>query len=270
MKLKTFTLLKHKTYLLSATVLVLAGIFCAAPAYSQVDHFYGIKQKGFSLNLGGGVTVLNSNWSTNPPSYEALLGLDYNFTQYLSLGIEGQYGQVAGKDNTKKAVLYYAKTINTFTGGNLNLKVALGQFVSFVPKNGFQDAIKRIYVGAGIGSIMSDVKLTDHRYDQFASNAPAFGNGKTIQTPMKSVSSDPASVTGTGNATYVPVNFGTYIALRGLLGYDKLELNPNFQYNFVQSKVFDGYQPNAVKDPFIPVNGNQAFYVISLALKYKF
>src|SRR5260370_1204794 len=74
----------------------------------------------------------------------------------------------------------------------------------------------------GFGALTSSIILTD-RTDGLV--VPSDG-----EIVLKT--SSQYSKTRTGTFYVVPINFGTNIDLRGLWGNDKVELNPNFQYNF--------------------------------------
>lgn len=263
MKLKTFTFLKHKTYLFSFIVLMLGSILCSLPAFSQVDYYYGLNKKGIRVGVGVGVSMLQSNWSSNPPGGTGLVSLDYDLNPYFSIGFQGQFGTLSGKDADGK--LYFYSTDVIFGGGNLNFKVALGQFYDFKTTSSLQDIVKRIYIGAGVGEVYAQSTLKTHTDGK---GLPDITNGLVLPNTK------PTSTGFKGSATFtaVPVNFGTNIALRGFLGSDRVELNPNLQYTFVISPLFDGYQPNSVDNPasYIKQNGDQAYFVGSLTLRFKF
>lgn len=263
MKLKTFTFLKHKTYLFSFIVLMLGSILSALPAFSQVDYYYGLNKKGIRFGVGAGVSILKSNWSANSPGGTGLVSLDYDLNPYFSIGLQGQFGTLSGKDADGK--FYYYSTAVVFYGGNLNFKVALGQFYDFKTSCSLQDIVKRIYLGAGVGEVYAESTLKNHTDGQGLSditNGLILPNAKPTSTGIK----------GSGTFTAVPVNFGTNIAIRGFLGSDRVELNPNLQYTFVLSPLFDGYQPNSIDNPasYINKNGDQAYFVGSLTLRFKF
>ncbi len=251
MKIAFTTFFRHKIYLFSFFVLTTAGLFSSLPAYSQMDFNYGINKKGFRLGLGAGGTLLQTYWGSTPISPAAVLDLDYNTNPFFSVGLNVQYGLLVGIDNQKHYA--YLKSTNTYTAASLNFKVALGQISHFHSSNGFTDAIKRIYLGSGVGAVNSKVVLAD-RYDGLFVNT---------DTEVLLARSSPYSNIRTGTFLLIPINFGTNIALLGIWGNDNLEINPNFQYNLVMSKVFDGMQPN-------DKSGNGGYGIFSLSLKYKF
>jgi hypothetical protein len=274
MKLKTLPFLKHKTYLFSFMVVMLGSILSSLPAYSQVDYYYGLNKKGLRLGIGAGAGILMSNWTSDPVTPAGLLSLDYDLNPYFSIGLQGQFGQLKGIDAENK--LFYQQTAVTYYGGNLNFKVAVGQFSDFRSRSALTDALKRLYIGVGVGEIYAQVALSKYQ-----------------QTPKPGIASltDPNGIAGSypgydltlgktnpsGTSLYIPISFGTNISLRGFGGSDKFELNPNFQYNMVQNAYFDGYQPSTLD--YTPTNGlyffvkkspNQAFFLGSINLRYKF
>ncbi|WP_448698026.1 hypothetical protein ACFGVR_14490 [Mucilaginibacter sp. AW1-3] len=260
---------KHKIYLISPLLVIVFGLFCSMPAYSQVDYSYGISKKGFRLGVGVGVSQLHSNWSASSIGAAGVLNLDYDINPYFTIGLESNFGQLGGTDAENK--LYIQKTSVIFASGSLAFKVALGQFSDFKTKNAFQDAMKRLYIGVGIGEVYSNVTLTPHTDGKGLSDINVSGLANGVLIPKYKQTSK-GTFTGNGTFVQIPISFGTNIALRGFLGNDKVELNPNFQYIFVQSPYFDGYQPNSKPqtNPLIGVNGNQAYFVGSLALRFKF
>lgn len=278
MKLKTFTFLKHKTYLFSFIALMLGSILCSLPAYSQVDYYYGINKTGVRVGIDVGAAVLQSNWSGSPIGYGGHINLDYDINLFTSIGLQGTFGMVSGEDVKNK--LAFTKDAVGFGGGSIGFKVAVGQFSNFEATTKLKEALKRIYIGAGVGMVFANADLTPHSDGKGLATltVPTLAYGKLGSSVIQTSGNNPQHFKGGDPYPFVPINIGTYIALRGLLGNDKLELNPNFQYNLVLSPLFDGYQPNSVT---IPANisatgttrdpsGNQAFVMITLGLRYKF
>ncbi len=259
MKITITKFSKNKNYLFSLFVFTSLSIFCSLSAYSQIDYYYGLNKKGFRVGIGGGATILQSNWSDNPVGGAGILKLDYDFNPYLSIGIEGQYGMLSGVDAGHR--LYYPKVIDTYFTGNINFRIALGEITHFDSSNGWSDAVKAIYLGSGAGFINTSVKLYDHDTNRSNDNSSA-----KLQKGAKEHSG--GYIASSAGFIVIPVNLGTNIALPGLFGNDKVVLNPNFQYNFVNSPLFDGYQPNT-NPANGPVSGNQAYKIFSLTLKYK-
>jgi len=276
MKLKTLPFFKHKTYLFSFMVIMLGSILYSQKAYSQVDYYYGINKKGLRVGLGLGAGQLQSYWTTSSIGVSARLNIDYDISLFTSIGIEGTFGTFSTADATPTPKLYFASNNLMYMGGSLGFKVALGQFADFSTTNKLQEALKRLYIGAGAGIVMTTADLTPYAAGGPISTPTA--DGKTGANVKQTSGGNPQHFKGSDPYPFVPLNLGTYIALRGLLGNDKLELNPNFQYNMVLDPLFDGYEPN--QREIQVVNGpntitykktsNPSYGIFSIGLRYKF
>ncbi|WP_295647938.1 hypothetical protein [uncultured Mucilaginibacter sp.] len=177
--------------------------------------------------------------------------MSYDFSQYFGLMAEGQYGSMTGVDGTN--TFTYSQSANTFEAASVSLRFSLGLLTNFPSKNGFTDAIKRGYLSLGYGDLFSDVVLTK------ASNVALRGTTVTLyQTGATTYKS-----TKIYSTSMIPMSIGTYIALPGVWGDDKIELNPNIQYSLFREAFADGYQPT-------PNSTNGGYVLISVSLRYKF
>jgi hypothetical protein len=225
-----------------AVLFLIINILGVKQASAQVDHFYGLNNSGFRIGIGGGVGTLITHYNSNPPSPVGIGSLDYDFSPYLSIGLEAQGGVLKGVDNLHH--LYYKTSTDNYLDANINFRVAVGFFDNFYASNAFQDAVKRIYLGAGFGRIRTSNKFTYN--DDLASYGPESTVAKV-------------------QATAFPFNVGTNIDLPGVLGLDRLSLNPNFQFTYVDSYYLDGYRTSVEHSHL------KGFYnLTSIKLKYKF
>src|ERR1700744_2004340 len=125
--MKTFTTyFSPRIFTLSVFLFSAALLFSSLPAYSQIDFFYGKNTHGLRLGVGGGAAVLITHYNDNPPQGVLTGTLDYNFNPYLSVGFEGQYGQLKGIDDHNPHHLYYTSSTNKYKAANFNIKVAVG------------------------------------------------------------------------------------------------------------------------------------------------
>jgi hypothetical protein len=247
------TKLKKSRFALTLLLFSIVGTLSTQSAYSQIDYTYGVLKKGFRLGVGGGVSILATHFDKNPPGADFKIIADYDFNPYTSIGIEGDFGELAGTDTKNK--YYYPKVKGMYQAGDLNLKVGVGQFYDFEADNTLLEALKRIYLGVGGGMVHSGIK-PDYNFQN--PNAPG---------PQK---------VPTTNTIYplACAYFGTKIDLP-IASSNRLELNPNFKYVYVASQVFDGYLPYG---PPLASSPNQFssnkvqdyYFVVSLSLKYKF
>ena len=242
MPLLTLNLYCFKGGKLFFAVAIVLTILCNLPAYAQIDYSFGRNTSGLRLGAGVGVTQLNSRYSENPHIGCFIGTLDYEFNPCFSMGVEGQIGTLQGIDNATPPTQYYHASTNDFQSINFNMKFGLGLISDFRPLNKFQDIVKRTYIGIGAGlmhnhiAFSSDTSLTD-----------------TYTTDIKTW----------GYTPIIPINIGTFIDIGNVLGYDRLEINPNFQFTYVNSPYGDGFKLND--------NNVKTFYsLLSLTVKLKF
>lgn len=233
-------IIKYKTNVLSA-LLILVSLFCYLPAHCQLDYSYGKNNSGIRIGVGAGLSTLLTHFNKNPLKPVYMGSLDYDINPYLSFGFEGQYGTLQGIDDVNH--LQYASSTNKYKAANFNIKVALGQFDDFDSKNAFQDALKRIYLGAGAGVIKNNITLEP------GNNPAAIPYGEPELH---------------GHYLTLLGNLGTNIDLPGVLGSDRLTINPNYQVTYINSLYSDGF----ISSQYSHLKG---FYnLMSIKLKYKF
>jgi hypothetical protein len=224
-------------------LIALTAIFSSTPAYSQIDFFYGKNNKGLRIGGGGGLAVLATHYNSNPPQLALVGSIDYNFNPYLSIGVEGQYGTLKGVDDHSPHHLYYTSSTNKYATASFNVKAGLGLITDFYSENAFQDAVKRLYIGAGYGVMHKSITFTTDP----TLAATQYGDTQRY-----------------GYIPVIPFNFGTYIDLPNVLGYDRLEINPNFQFTYIPSMYADGFISSSASH----LKG--FYHITSVAIKLKF
>ncbi|EHQ25827.1 hypothetical protein [Mucilaginibacter paludis] len=237
----------HTTFKIFITTLI-TTLFFSVSGYCQLDYNYGLNTKGFRLGIGGGGTVLQTHFAQNPIKPLFVANLDYDFNPYLSIGVEYQKGTLHGDDS--KGYLFVKSSDIEFSAVNLNLKVSVGQFVNYQTSTVLGEAIKRFYAGVGIGGISEPLKTKKFQYNLANRPDPTFSS-ETKKNPIY---------------VAIPLNFGTNINLRGLFGMsDKFELNPNYQFTYVNTYYLDGFRTSTTNSHL------KGFYnALTLSLKYKF
>jgi len=218
------------------------GILSTLPAYCQIDDSYAKNNSGLRLGAGGGITQLATHYNQNPAIGCFIGTLDYEFNRYFSAGIEGQIGTLQGVDNNSSSGLYFHSSTNDYKSINFNLKFGLGLISDFTAENKFQDAVKRLYIGFGAGVMKSNIAFT-------------YNNSITeVYYDVKPY----------GYVGIVPLNVGTFIDIGNILGYDKIEINPNVQFTYIASPYPDGFKSSADSQLM-------GFYtLLSLTAKLKF
>lgn len=238
---QSITTTTYKFYILAFFITAFINLSVSNKAYSQLDYYYGLNKSGFRIGAGFGIAQLNTHFSDNPYIATYIGSLDYDFNPYFSIGLEAQHGTLQGIDGVNR--LHYLSSIDTYNSGTFNVRVAVGQFDDFDAKNGFEDAVKKIYLGVGIGAIRASNELVDHASTNVGIYSGPVPKGKYL---------------------LIPFNAGTNIDLPGVLGLDRLSINPNYQFNYVNSLYLDGFQSTKT-------SSLKGFYnIISVKLKYKF
>jgi hypothetical protein len=243
MKILSSKCSKYKIFILSIAVFACSQVLFVSTANAQIDFYYGKNPKGLRIGGGVGFTTLFTHYSSYPIGLSFVGDLDYAFNPYFSIGINGQHGTLKGTDNTGN--FHYKSSTDSYMSGSINIKAGLGLITDFNAKNGFQDALKRLYIGVGVGKIQTDIT-----FDESAT--------------VKVVNTDADAVQKKGTYNTYSMYVGTYIDLPGIWGTDKLEICPNYQLNKVDTYYLDGY---------ISKSGSQlkGFYIInSISIRYKF
>ncbi|WP_448702727.1 hypothetical protein ACFGVR_10275 [Mucilaginibacter sp. AW1-3] len=239
-KLKAFNYATRQV--LTSIILILIGISGTKSAYCQIDNSYGKNSSGLRIGAGGGITQLATHYNENTLIGCFIGTLDYEFNPYFSAGIEGQIGTLQGIDNNIPGHLYFHSSTNDFKSINFNLKFGLGLINDFSPENKFQDAIKRLYIGIGGGVMKSNI---------------AFSRDTSITNSYYDVKPY-------GYVPIIPLNIGTFIDINNIFGYDRVEINPNYQLTYIASPYPDGFKSSADSQL-------KGFYsLLSITIKLKF
>lgn len=224
--------MRYKTLTLS--LLLVATCFVGR---AQVQYIPASIHR-LSLSLGGGVTNLFGDLQTRVFKPAARGNFDYNFTPFISAGVEGQYGMFGGGDLSgagKDGGLY---SESNYWAVMANVRAGLGQILP-TPENKFSELVGGIYLGTGVGFVKSDVRAIKN-------NSFVVNNG---------------SITYSADDVVIPINLG----INADLPIYRLGINLNFQYNIGTSDDLDGYTFNVKTN-----TDNDAYSFVSLAVRYYF
>jgi hypothetical protein len=197
-----------------------------------------------SVGAGAGITQSFGDLAKHDRGLAGYGTFDYLFTPFVSLGIEGQVGEINGGDVFNDP--HNRQFINSYKAFSINGKLYLGAVIDY-GRTGFTNAIKGLYVGAGAGVLMNKMryvarqKLTDPSYT----------------FPGKDSS----------NELLVPLNIGIAFNFMDRYGYYKYGVNFNYQANVTLGEGMDGYDDSPLKFK----SGNPDIYTyFSIGLKYHF
>jgi hypothetical protein len=199
---------------MSAIIYMAMTCFGSNKATAQVEYIPAAAHP-FSLSLGGGFTNMYSSITKKNFQPAGVGDFSYNFTPYISVGIEGQRGYLAeGENDNIKVGPEYSKSI--FYAANVNARVGLGQWLD---KNNYvTQTLGGLYLGTGVGYLNNSVL-----------------NVKYIYVP-----DDNNTITYKTQTIIVPFNVG----LNEDLPIYKMGVNINWQYNFTNVNGLDGFNFN--------------------------
>lgn len=200
------------------SVLALCVISFFSAAQNQVPLY--------SIGIGAGFTQsFTDAYSRNvnlKPSVQTTF--DYNFNQFTTAGIELQGGKVSGGINPvdDRSITSPRYFDSKYAAAFINGKMQLGQLIKN-PNSGFLNAVKRIYIGAGLGLIGND---HDDRID--VENSA--GNESTYTVNYKSMD------------MIIPLLTGINFYVKDMYRETRLIINLNLQVNMLPYDLMDGYE----------------------------
>jgi hypothetical protein len=217
-------------------------IICLVISYtaSAQSNFY-------KIGIGGGAGLTQSFTDVSKHGIaSSIYGVaDYYFTPFISVGLEGQIGQITGGDiNTDIANREF---INTYKSATLNAKVFLGSLIDYSysrPGN----LLRGLYLGSGLGVIKNVFK---------PENIVRYQPGTNYLFPGEDNSYN----------ILIPINLGLNIYFADGNGDYRYVVNFNFQSSITLGEGLDGYNDS----PITFENGSPDIYnYMSVGLRYHF
>ncbi|RNL52792.1 hypothetical protein [Pedobacter jejuensis] len=228
---------------LKTTSLTLILLFFTLLSQAQSNYYK------WSIGFGAGANysrtdVVRGNWGHTFSGT-----IDHNFTPFVTVGLEGQFGMIQGGD------IYTDRNnrqfVNQYKAINANMKVMLGEFVDYRQSN-FLYHIRGLYAGIGVGAIknnITDIVRIKPGFAFFdAGYGPFPGEDKSVNL-------------------WVPLNLGINFYFKDRWDYARYVLTVNAQSNFTFGEGLDGYNdPPSTFDNEAP----DTYNVYSIGFKYYF
>ena len=199
----------------------------------------------YKMSFGGGLGVTTSyaDVERHRKAFAGNLVFDYYFTPFISLGVEGQMGEVAGGDIDTDP--YHRQFINQFKAFAFTGKVALGAVTDY-EHNNFLDNIKGLYIGSGVGLIQNKMTGIVRRDPVTDAYYPGSDESKDLR---------------------IPINLGIDFFFPNKYGQTRLLLNVNYQGNIILGEGLDGYDDSSRRFR----SGSPDIYTfLSIGLRYQF
>lgn len=217
---------------------LLALLFCLNVAAQS--NFYKM-----TVGAGAGVTQSFADLAKHDFGLAGYGTFDYNFTPFISFGAEGQMGEINGGDvNTDPNNRQF---INRYKAFSLNGKLSLGALINY-ERNGFSNVIKGLYLGAGAGLILNEMRFVMRE---------KLNDPSGYEFPGKDSSKD----------LMIPLNLGINFNFLNHDGYYRYGININFQSNITLGEGLDGYDDSPAK---FNSGRPDVYNYLSLGLRYHF
>jgi hypothetical protein len=220
----------------------LASLFSAllSPALAQSNYHL------ISGGVGAGATYTFTDVQKGAFSFATQVALDYNFTPFITAGLEFQTGSAKGGNAVTDP--HGREFVNAYSAFMLNTKVRAGQFTDFYYNN-FLNYTKGAYIGTGVGMVQSKMSKIVRQKEQ----------------PDGSIYTFPGL--DEGSSAVIPVNLGIDFYFPDDWGDIRYVLNINYQTNFVLADNFDGYNDPKI---YFKNNASDIYNFFSIGIKYNF
>lgn len=199
--------------------------------------------KPLSVGAGAGSTINLTDLGNVETKFAFYGELDYLFTPFISVGLHGEKGTLAGNG-------YDSDFKNRYFAGNINGKIRVGQFLSetknysyyTLQANMLSRILSNVYVGAGAGLVKNRITRNISQY--YANYLESVGG---------EISNDVGKI-----HFVVPLNVGVDIPFGRTLYGPQWAINVNYQHTLTFNDNLDG----------IINKNNDQYGLISVGVKY--
>ncbi|MGV8877676.1 MAG: hypothetical protein ACOH2A_01465 [Sphingobacteriaceae bacterium] len=214
-------------------ILLLQFLFIGAKA--QI----GFNYHEYSLGVGAGITKTYAGVSKVQTKSAFHADFDYYYTPFVSFGVQGQMGTLAGGDReTDRLSRAFTNKYNSLIlQGNLQA----GEFIDY-SNNMIFNALKNFYLGTGVGLIFNNITYIER---VSAINPETYYDGPDKSTNL-----------------LVPLKFGYEFKVFNAFDEPQLRVDLSYQTNIVFDQGLDGYNS--------PSHKPNVYNYISVGLKYGF
>lgn len=199
-----------------------------------INFTFFAKSQGISsfkaFDIGAGMSMNSVAGDAEASEYTKAinLNLNYNFSPYINIVGELQFGSLAGGNAFKD--LSGRQFQNNFKTIGLRAQLQIGAFTG-----GEGTALKNLYLGAGAGFIDNDIKSI---------NRQSFLLVDFPETP------------GVNNSvnTFIPVRLGYEAKVQNSYGETLFKVDLAYQHNFILGDEVNGFTTGKYKDTFSQLN----------------
>lgn len=192
-------------------------------AHAQIGYDYA----QYDLGLGGNINRVYGDAETVKSTPSAHISFTYNYTPYVNYVVEGQGGLLEGGDVNSKSGRYFR---NLYKAIVFRGQLQAGEFLHY-SDNQFFNALKNLYVSAGLGYIMNDMRSINRESFQVADYV----------TPGEDKSSE----------LFLPVRIGYEFKFFNQYNEPSFKVDIGGTYNHDFGDGLDGFNAGKSKDYFI-------------------
>jgi hypothetical protein len=170
-----------------------------------------------SVGVGYGVTIARAGEQTQTSSNATNFNLNYQFTPFVSIGFDAQFGTLSGGDAEHDT--YGKQFLNNYKSFILHADVQAGEFIDY-SHNAFLNKLKNVYAGIGIGMLSNKI-----------SNI----------TTLNPVDSSTLTYTPGSSNLLIPLRIGYEFKLFNQHDEPQFRFDINYSFNTAFGAGLDGY-----------------------------
>ncbi|WP_462267299.1 outer membrane beta-barrel protein [Mucilaginibacter sp.] len=227
---------------LSPAVVVLLLVLIPAAAMAQYNY------APYGISVGVSSVYPFSDLKTNYNSKAYNINLGYNYSPYLPIAAELQFGKLSGGSNSNPQLDFSGRQFtNSYKALILHADVQLGEFIDY-GDNFFLNLVKNFYGGTGIGIIYNNLTFIQ-RKDLYN---PPYGNFPGVDKGFNGL---------------FPLRVGYEIKFYNNYDEPVFSIDLGYRHNIVLGEGLDGYDdPNQV----FKNNSFDQYRQITVGIKYNF
>jgi hypothetical protein len=210
-------------FILRITLLTLLACFAALASKAQIGFDYSQYDLGASL----GFNSFSGDVQTPVATKAINFNFDYNQTPFVNYIFEFQAGKLAGgNENTDLLGRQFTADYNYYA---FRIQVQAGEVIDY-SQSPFMNAIKNLYVGAGVGMIYSNI-TSINRYSILLPGYYTPGTNKA-------------------NELFLPARIGYELKVFNKNQRPDFKIDVGYQYNMVFGDQLDGFKAGAHNDAY--------------------
>jgi len=213
---------------------ILTLVVCCSTLIAKAQLGYDYSQ--YEAGVAAGFDQVHGAAQTQPISQSIHFNFTYNYTPYTNFVFEVQLGRLTGGDSIATTTGRYFN--NDFSAFIFRGQLQFGEFIDYSGSQ-FKNAIKNLYVSAGVGYIVNNITQINRYSIQF----PGFYTGGQ----------------NSSNEPFIPLRIGYEFKVFNRYQQPAFKVDLGYQYNFVFGDGLDGFTTS---------NGDRAYTQFTVGVKF--